>query len=155
MSTVTKEVSLISSRVNNKNCSEYLNTEPSLNKVHGYRLWAINLTSFCPMLEGLLALWLAWSSSWAHTHKKLTNSAWPRKSWIKTKKKKSLPLPSMPFTLYPPTYLKSFLDWINVNPSWAKVQNYIEACDLNNMQIDITYIIKKLILIDAAMSKLL
>ena len=53
------------------------------------------------------------------------------------------------------TYVKSFLDWINVNPDWPKVEKYMEASDELTMQIDITYIVKKLIFLDAAMTKLL
>ena len=53
------------------------------------------------------------------------------------------------------TYIKSFLNWMNVNPDWPKVEKYMEASDELTMQIDITYIVKKLIFIDAAMTKLL
>ena len=56
------------------------------------------------------------------------------------------------FTL---TYVKSFLDWINVNTNWPKVEKYMEASDELTMQIDITYMVKKLIFLDASMTKLL
>ena len=56
------------------------------------------------------------------------------------------------FTL---TYVKSFLDWINVNTDWPKVEKYMEASDELTMQIDITYMVKKLIFLDASMTKLL
>ena len=53
------------------------------------------------------------------------------------------------------SYVKSFLDLIGVNPDWPKVQGYVDASDEVTNQIDVTYIVRKLMFIDAAVSKLM
>lgn len=41
--------------------------------------------------------------------------------------KKEIPSSSFNVFYFVLSYIKHFLDWINVNPNWPKVQNYIEA----------------------------
>ena len=53
------------------------------------------------------------------------------------------------------SYLKAFLDLVGVNPDWPRVRAYDEASDEVSSQIDVTYIVRKLIFIDAAVAKLM
>ena len=53
------------------------------------------------------------------------------------------------------SYLKAFLDLLGLNPDWPRVQAYDEACDEVTGQLDVTYILRKLIFIDAAVAKLM
>lgn len=51
--------------------------------------------------------------------------------------------------------IKPLLDFIKIAPDWQKTQKFIDACEEVAMQIDIAYIVRRLMFFDAALSKLL
>ena len=53
------------------------------------------------------------------------------------------------------TCLKRGFDFINVKLDWPKTQRYIDFCEEICQQIDVTYMVRKLMFLDAAMLKLL
>ena len=52
-------------------------------------------------------------------------------------------------------YLKIFLDFIKVEPDWPKTQKYIDISHETICQLDVTYILRKLMFVDAVLSKLM
>ena len=53
------------------------------------------------------------------------------------------------------SYIKQFLNYLNCSPDWPSVQKYMEASDEAIAQIDMIYIVRKLMFLDAAFSKLM
>ena len=53
------------------------------------------------------------------------------------------------------TYLKRFLDFIRVKPNWPKVQKFLKVGVEVRNQIDVTYIVRKMMFIDAVLAKLM
>ena len=53
------------------------------------------------------------------------------------------------------TIIKKGFNLINVKLDWVEVQKYIDCSEEISEQIDITYIIRKLMFMDAAMLKIL
>ena len=51
--------------------------------------------------------------------------------------------------------LKGIFSKCKYEPDWPKTNTYKECCEEMSMQLDITYIIRKLMFFDAALSKLL
>lgn len=50
---------------------------------------------------------------------------------------------------------KKLLDYIKIKPNWTTTQSFIDSCEEISMQIDITYIVRRLNFLDSAISKLL
>ena len=53
------------------------------------------------------------------------------------------------------SYFKMILDKIGVSPDWPRVETYDDATDEITNQIDITYIVRKLLFLDAAIARLM
>lgn len=51
--------------------------------------------------------------------------------------------------------LKKLLDFARVRPNWPKTETYIRSCEEVCMQIDIAYLVRKLMFVDAAVAKLM
>ena len=51
--------------------------------------------------------------------------------------------------------LKGIFSKCKYEPDWPKTNTYNECCEEMSMQLDVTYIIRKLMFFDAALSKLL
>ena len=51
--------------------------------------------------------------------------------------------------------IKKVLAFFGFNPDWQKVQTFIDSSEQLAMQIDVTYIVRKLMFLDAAISKLM
>ena len=51
--------------------------------------------------------------------------------------------------------IKHFLNFFNCSPEWKDTQTYIDSSEEVNMQIDITYIVRKLIFLDSVISKVM
>ena len=51
--------------------------------------------------------------------------------------------------------VKKFLNSFNLNVNWTKTQRFIDFGEEINSQLDITYIIKRLMFFDVAISKLM
>ena len=52
-------------------------------------------------------------------------------------------------------YVKKILELFSVDPDWPKVRKFEEASDEATSQMDVTYIIRKLMFLDVAISKLM
>ena len=52
-------------------------------------------------------------------------------------------------------YVKRFLNSIKIEPDWPKVQKFTEVSNEATSQLDVTYIIRKLMFMDASISKLM
>ena len=52
-------------------------------------------------------------------------------------------------------YLKRFLDFIRVSPEWPKVDKFLKVGTEVRSQIDVTYIVRKMMFMDAVLIKLM
>jgi hypothetical protein len=53
------------------------------------------------------------------------------------------------------TYIKKFFNLINVQVNWPDTQKYIDASEELIAQIDVTYIVRKLMYLDAVIAQLM
>ena len=77
------------------------------------------------------------------------------KKILKDNKKDEIQSQSFNLAYFLSMYLKQFLDKIKIMPNWPKVQNFIDSSQETAMQIDITYIVRKLMFLDSAIQKIM
>ena len=51
--------------------------------------------------------------------------------------------------------IKRFLNFISLSPNWKSTQAYMDTCNEMKQQLDVTYILRKLVFLDSAISKLM
>ena len=52
-------------------------------------------------------------------------------------------------------YVKRMLNFFKCDPDWPKVQMYLNSCEEVSMQIDITYMVRKLMFLDSIVAQLM
>ena len=52
-------------------------------------------------------------------------------------------------------FIKKGLSHFKCDPNWPKVQTFIDSCEEVSMQIDITYMVRKLMFLDSAIAQLM
>ena len=51
--------------------------------------------------------------------------------------------------------IRGFLELCDCDPGWKSTQGYVDACEEVGMQLDVVYLLKKLMFFDVAISKLM